>query len=129
MAITLDHTIIQALDREASASFLTTILGLPPHRHFGHFAVVQVGETSLDFVQADGPVTARHFAFRVSEEEFDRIFSRIKADALPYWADPFRKQPSEINRRDGGRGVYFPDPNGHLLEILTRPYGSGGTTA
>ncbi len=129
MAIILDHTIIQAHDREASARFLTTLLGLPQHRHFGHFAVVQVGETSLDFLETEDSIIGRHFAFRVSEAEFDRIFARIEADALPYWADPFRKQPSEINRRDGGRGVYFEDPNGHLLEILTRPYGSGDATA
>ena len=93
---------------------------------FGHFAVVQVDDTSLDFVETDGEISQRHFAFLVSEAEFDAIFDRIRERGLPYWADPFKKEPGAINYRDDGRGLYFDDPNGHLLEILTRPYGSGG---
>jgi len=129
MAITLNHTIVVGRDKAASAAFLTEMLGLPPHKTLGHFAVVQVGETSLDFVEADGEIAQRHFAFLVSEREFDEIFGRIRARKLSYWADPFRKQPNQINHWDDGRGVYFDDPNGHLLEILTRPYGSGGIGA
>jgi catechol 2,3-dioxygenase-like lactoylglutathione lyase family enzyme len=129
MAITLNHTIIVGRDKAASAAFLTEILGLPPHALMGPFAVVQVGDTSLDFVENDGEIAQQHFAFLVSEAEFDAIFARIRARKLRYWADPFRKQPGEINHWDDGRGVYFDDPNGHLLEILTRPYGSGGLDA
>lgn len=129
MAITLNHTIISGRDKAASAAFLTEMLGLPPHTLLGPFAVVQVGDTSLDFVEAEGEILQRHFAFLVSEAEFDEIFGRIRARRMSYWADPFRKQPGEINHWDDGRGVYFDDPNGHLLEIITRPYGSGGLDA
>ena len=129
MAVTLNHTIVVGRDRVASAKFLTEILGLAPHKILGPFAVVQVGETSLDFVETDGEIAQRHFAFLVSEAEFDQIFARIRTRNLPYWADPFRKQPNRINRWDDGRGLYFDDPTGHLLEIITRPYGSGGAKA
>ena len=129
MVVTLNHTIVHARDKEETAQFLTEILGLAPHRNLAHFAVVQVGETSIDLIQTDEKIASRHFAFKVSEAEFDEIFARIRERKLPYWADPFRKQPGAINRWDDGRGVYFPDPNGHLLEAITRPYGSAGTSA
>src|SRR5262249_12714716 len=129
MAISLNHTIVVSRDKEASARFLTELLGLPPHVRAGPFAVVQIGETSLDFVETDGPLEQRHFAFLVSETEFDEIFARIRERRLRYWADPFRRQADTINTYDDGRGVYFDDPNGHLLEIITRPYGSGGKEA
>lgn len=125
MTITLNHTIIHASDKEESARFLSEMLGLPPHTHYGPFAVVQVGPTSLDFRNAEGPISSRHFAFLVSEAEFDEIWGRIKERGLPWAADPFHERPYEINRRDNGRGLYFEDPDGHNLEILTRPYGSG----
>lgn len=129
MTVRLNHTIVAARDAEASAAFLAEILGLPPPRRLGHFAVVQVGDTSLDFADARGDITSQHYAFLVSEAEFDEIFGRIRERALPYWADPHRRLRGEINTWDDGRGMYFADPDGHLLEILTRPYGSGGTTA
>ena len=130
MAIHLNHTIVAAHDKERAARFLTTVLGLPAHSMLGPFAVVQVSDdTSLDFVEADGEITSQHYAFQVNENEFDAIFARIREQRLAYWADPFRKERDRINTWDGGRGVYFDDPNGHLLEIITRPYGSGGTTA
>jgi catechol 2,3-dioxygenase-like lactoylglutathione lyase family enzyme len=129
MPISLNHTIVVARDKVKTATFLTEILGLPPHRMLGHFAVVQVDDTSLDFVETDREISQRHFAFLVSETEFDAIFERIRDLRLPYWADPFRKEPGAINHWDDGRGLYFDDPNGHLMEIITRPYGSGGTTA
>lgn len=129
MTVTLNHTIVIARDKIATATFMTEILGLPPHKMLGHFAVVQVDDTSLDFVDTDEEIAQRHFAFLVSETEFDAIFERIKKRELPYWADPFRKQPKQINHWDDGRGLYFDDPNGHLLEIITRPYGSGGSDA
>jgi catechol 2,3-dioxygenase-like lactoylglutathione lyase family enzyme len=129
MAVTLNHTIVHAHDAAATARFLTEILGLPPYKKVSHFTVVQVGDTSLDLIETDAEIASRHFAFLVSEAEFDEIFDRIRAHGLSYWADPFRRQPGEINRWDDGRGVYFDDPNGHLLEIITRPYGSGGLDA
>ena len=72
-------------------------------------------------------VQTQHYAFLVSDEEFDQIFGRIRERKLEYWADPFKQRRGEINRNDGGRGVYFDDPDGHLLEVLTRPYGSGAS--
>jgi catechol 2,3-dioxygenase-like lactoylglutathione lyase family enzyme len=129
MTVTLNHTIVAARNKEASARFLTEILGLPPASLLGPFALVSVGETSLDFMDDDGAIAPQHYAFLVSEVEFDEIFGRIRERGLRYWADPYRRQAGEINAWDDGRGVYFDDPNGHLLEILTRPYGSGGTKA
>ncbi len=80
---------------------------------------------ALDFATADRPVSPQHYAFLVSEEDFDGIFARIQAEGIPYWADPARSRPQQINHNDGGRGVYFADPDGHFLEAITRPYGSG----
>jgi catechol 2,3-dioxygenase-like lactoylglutathione lyase family enzyme len=129
MTINLNHTIVVGRDQRESAGFLTDILGLPPYKMVGHFAVVQVGPTSLDFVTADSEIERRHFAFLLSESEFDQVFDRIRRREMHYWADPFRKVPGQINHWDDGRGVYFDDPNGHLLEIITRPYCSAGPDA
>ena len=130
MAIRLNHTIVAARDKETSAKFLTEILGLSAPSLLGPFAVVRVSEdTSLDFITAQGEITSQHYAFLVDENEFDEIFERIRKRRLTYWADPGRNERDQINTWDGGRGLYFDDPNGHLLEIITRPYGSGGTTA
>jgi catechol 2,3-dioxygenase-like lactoylglutathione lyase family enzyme len=127
MTVQLNHTIVSARDKQASANFLVEILGLPAPVPFGPFMTVQVdNDVTLDFRDSDGEITPQHYAFLVGEDDFDEIFGRIRQRELPYWADPFRDQPGEINNRDGGRGVYFEDPNGHFLEILTRPYGSGG---
>lgn len=129
MPVTLNHTIVHASDPTATAEFFADILNLPPPRQLGHFTVLQVGETSLDMLQTDEVISSRHFAFLVSEAEFKDIMSRIEARNMPYWADPFHKVPNEINRWDDGHGVYFDDPNGHVLEVITRPYGSGGPNA
>lgn len=129
MTIRLNHTIVDAHEKNTSARFLTTMLGLPPPVLLGPFAVVQVGDTSLDFMDTDDDITPQHYAFLVSEIEFDQIFQRIRERSLSYWADPSRQERDQINTWDDGRGVYFDDPNGHLLEIITRPYGSSGTTA
>ena len=127
MTVKLNHTIVLVRDKHASAAFLTEVLDLPAPVPFGPFMGVQVdNEATLDFLDAEGEITPQHYAFLVSEAEFDEIFGRIRARQLPYWADPAKRQRNEINTRDGGRGVYFEDPSGHLLEILTRPYGSGG---
>jgi catechol 2,3-dioxygenase-like lactoylglutathione lyase family enzyme len=126
----LDHTIVAARDHHEAAAFMTAILGLPDPVMLGPFAVVHIGPTTtLDFMAVDGPVEAQHYAFSVTEAEFDEIFGRIRDRALSFWADPSRQEPDRINTWDGGRGVYFEDPGGHLLEIITRPYGSGGTTS
>ena len=128
MAVQLNHTIVPASDNRASAQFLAEILGLPGPKPFGHFQVVELtNDVSLDYVQVDHVARIEHYAFLVSEPDFDEIFGRIRERDLPYWADPRHTQPGEINHGDGGRGVYFPDPDGHNLEILTRPYGSGGS--
>ena len=127
MPVQLNHTLVAAHDRRASATFLAEMLGLPAPVPFGPFLGVKVdNDVTLDFMDAGGEITPQHYAFLISEREFDEIFGRIRERGLSYWADPFRREPGKINTRDGGRGVYFEDPNGHLLEILTRPYGSGG---
>ncbi len=128
MSIKLNHTIVDAEDKDFSALFLTEMLGLPVPLLLGPFAVVRVGETSLDYLDAEGAITPQHYAFLVSENEFDQIFERIRERRFPYWADPHRNELNHINTWDDGRGLYFDDPNGHLLEIITRPYGSGGTS-
>ena len=125
MVVRLNHTIVASHDRDASARFLTEVLGLPAPSRFGPFAVVQVGDTSLDYMESSGKIASQHYAFLISEQEFDEIFGRIRERGLAYWADPGQRRRGEINRSDGGSGVYFEDPSGHLLEIITRPYGSG----
>lgn len=126
MTVKLNHTIVHARDKRASARFLAELLGLPAPVPFAHFLGVQVGnEVTLDYLETDDEIQVQHYAFLVSEAEFDAIFGRIKARGVPYFADPGRTSKGEINRHDGGRGVYFEDPNGHVLEIITRPYGSG----
>lgn len=126
MTVELNHTIVAARDKLTAAMFLTDLLGLPAPTTFGPFLVVTLGNgVSLDFLDTSEDIRPQHYAFLVSEAEFTTIFARIRAQDLPYWADPAHQQQGEINTRDGGRGVYFDDPNGHVLEILTRPYGSG----
>ncbi|HTN86968.1 MAG TPA: VOC family protein [Sorangium sp.] len=127
MTVRLNHTIVPAKNKKVSATFMTEILGLPAPQPFGHFLAVQLdNDVTLDFMESAEDFRPQHFAFLVSEAEFDEIFGRIRERQLPYWADPQAQHPGEINHHDGGRGVYFPDPDGHYLEIITRPYGSGG---
>lgn len=126
MAIQLNHTIVAAHDKDASAKFLAELLGLPEPTPFGPFMTVETtNDVTLDYIDTSGEITSQHYAFLVSEAEFDTIFGRIQQGGLSYWADPGHQLPGEINTNDGGRGVYFDDPNGHNLEIITRPYGSG----
>ena len=129
MSIRFNHTIVHSRDKKESATFLADILGLPAPSAFGHFLVVALENgASLDFIDAgDWEFQSQHYAFLIDEGDFDRIFGRIRERGLDYWADPFKKCPGEINRHEGGRGFYFDDPDGHLLEVLTRPYGSGGS--
>jgi len=126
MTVQLNHTIVRVQDKRESATFLAEILGLAEPTSYGPFLVVQVGnDVSLDFADDQGTVHPQHYAFLVEEPEFDQIFGRIRERGLPYWADPGQRKPDEINTNDGGRGVYWEDPSGHFLEIITRPYGSG----
>ncbi len=127
MSPQLNHTIVWCRDKTRSAAFLTEILGLPPATTYGPFRVVELGNgVSLDFHDTDGAIAPQHYAFLIDEAELDAVFERVQDRGLEYWADPARQNPGAINRRDGGRGFYFEDPDGHFLEVLTRPYGSGG---
>lgn len=124
MSVSLNHTIVHAHDKHASAQFLVDILGLEAPTTFGPFVVVQVhNDVSLDYADDHGAPHPQHYAFLVSETEFDEIQGRIVARGLPYWADPSHRREGEINTNDGGRGLYWEDPNGHNLEIITVPYG------
>jgi catechol 2,3-dioxygenase-like lactoylglutathione lyase family enzyme len=126
MSVQLNHTIVSCRDQRGSATFLTDILGLPAPKSFGPFLVVELSNgVSLDFLETRGEIASQHYAFLIGEDDFEPILGRIRERGLEYWADPGQHQPGQINHRDGGRGVYFEDPDGHLLEILTRPYGSG----
>ncbi|QIZ39012.1 VOC family protein [Saccharopolyspora sp. ASAGF58] len=126
MAVQLNHTIVATSDKIANARFVADLLGLPQPEPFGPFMCVQTSnDVTLDYLETGEEINPQHYAFLVTEGEFDEIFSRIQAQDLPYWADPGHHEAGRINTRDGGRGVYFDDPDGHVLEILTRPYGSG----
>jgi len=126
MAIKLNHTIVHSKDPRAAADFLAQLFGLAAPKPFGPFLDVEVAnEVTLAYLDAgDMKVQVQHYAFLVSDADFDRIFGRIKEKKLRYWADPSRQQEGKINRHFGGRGVYFQDPSGHLMEIITKPYGS-----
>jgi len=127
MTVELNHTIVAAHDKKASAQFLADIMGLEVSPPYGPFIPVAIPNgVTLDYMDTDGAITPQHYAFLVSEEDFDEIFARIEAAGLTHWADPHHHRPDAINHNDGGRATYFDDPNGHNLEILTRPYGSGG---
>jgi catechol 2,3-dioxygenase-like lactoylglutathione lyase family enzyme len=125
MTVQLNHTIAHATDPEASARFMTEVLGLAPPTKFGPFDVVSLDNgASIDFIAAgDYRIEPIHYAFLVSEDEFDEIFGRIVERGLDHWADPHKQEPGQINHHEGGRGVYWDAPDGHLLEILTVPYG------
>jgi catechol 2,3-dioxygenase-like lactoylglutathione lyase family enzyme len=124
MPVQLDHTIVNVRDKAESAAFFAEVLGLPAPTRFGPFLVVQLANgVSLDFIDDPGPISPQHYAFLVSEREWDEIFGRIRARELTYWADPMKRRPGEHNTHDGGRGVYWEEPSGHFLEIITRPYG------
>jgi catechol 2,3-dioxygenase-like lactoylglutathione lyase family enzyme len=125
MPVQLNHTIVAATDKERSARFLADLLGLEVQPQYGPFLpVVTENGVALDYADAgDRPVTPQHYAFLVSEDEFDAIFGRIKDSGITYYADPFHHRVNEINHNDGGRGVYWEDPDRHNMEVITRPYG------
>ncbi len=129
MAIQLNHTIVPARNGEDSARWLAELFGMPAPNQFGPFWQVSTANgVDLDFDSygGDGSFIVQHYAFLVTEEEFDAIFARIRARTIDHWADPARQRAGQINHHDGGRGVYFASPDGHLLEIITRPYGGVG---
>jgi catechol 2,3-dioxygenase-like lactoylglutathione lyase family enzyme len=118
----LNHIIVPAEDKDVSAAFLADILGVEAGPQWGPFRPVQTSNgVTLDFVDSKD-VRTQHYAFLVDDAEFDAGFAKIKTQGVPYFADPQRQQPGTINRHWGGRGVYFEDPNGHLLELITKPY-------
>jgi catechol 2,3-dioxygenase-like lactoylglutathione lyase family enzyme len=122
MTIRLDHTIVPAKDKRAAAEFFAEIMGLTVEPGGGHFAPVQINDSlTFDFADADDPGPSHHYAFHVSDAEFDAIFARVKAKGIPYGSGPFSHTDGRINRRRGGRGFYFEDLSGHLLEVMTVP--------
>lgn len=130
MAARLNHTIVWCRDQQKSAAFLTEILALPPPRRFFGFLVVELAnDVSVDYMAADESETIalQHLAFLVDEDEFDGALARVRERTKEIWADPAKTQPGRINHHFGGRGVYFDDPDGHLLEIITTPYGDPQT--
>ena len=126
MSVELNHTIVNVRDKNESATFVADILGLSRPTPYGPFMVVDMSNAvSLDFIDVE-VLHPQHYAFLVSDTDFDEIKGRIVARDITYWADPFKKKAGEVNTNDGGRGLYWEEPSGHLLEIMTRPYGSGG---
>ena len=121
MAVVLDHHIIPVRDKDESASFLARILGLPYQGPKGSFASVHVGETILDF-STRTPVPRLHYAFKVSEDEFDQVVARLRAEGVPYGSEHDGTYNGQTNERAGGRGLYFPDPCGHSWEVITQTY-------
>ncbi|MFF9479578.1 VOC family protein [Streptomyces sp. NPDC014733] len=125
MSVELNHTIVHARDNRASAEFFAELLGLDITTEWGPFVAVALGNgVTLDFATVPtGDIAPQHYAFLVSEEVFDAAYEKIVRRGIPHHADPHGERPGEINHHDGGRGVYFPDPAGHFMELLTVPYG------
>ena len=125
MSVELNHTIVHARDNRESAEFFANLLGLEITAEWGPFIAVDLSNgVTLDFatIPADR-ITPQHYAFLVSEEEFDAAYAQIRQRGIEHYADPHLKQPGTVNRNDGGRGVYFMDPVGHAMELITVPYG------
>ena len=124
MPVELNHIIVPATNKDIAAGFIAKILGLSVGAHWGPFAPVLVANgVTLDYVDRDS-FLSQHYAFLVTEAEFDEIMSRLEAEAVISYADPDLERPGEINHHYGGRGVYFHDPGGHLMEVITQPYGA-----
>ena len=123
MPVVLDHHIIPVREKNESASFLARILGLPYDGPKGAFASVHVGETILDFSTRE-PVPRLHYAFKVSEEEFDQVLERLRSEEVEYGSEHDGTYNGQTNVRAGGRGLYFPDPCGHSWEVITQTYQS-----
>jgi extradiol dioxygenase family protein len=128
VSVELNHTIVHSRDHRESAEFLAVILGLEVGTEWGPFIPVSTANgVTLDFASIPAEsIVMQHYAFLVSDEEFDAAFERIRLQNITYYADPHMKQPGEINHHHGGRGLYFLDPSGHGMEIITRPYDTTG---
>jgi catechol 2,3-dioxygenase-like lactoylglutathione lyase family enzyme len=126
MTVSFNHTIVAARDRRASATFFTELFGLPEATHWGPFAMVPLADdVFIQFAEPDvTEIQMQHYAFLVDDATFDAIYCRIRNRGIEHWADPQLTRPGQINTNHGGRGVYFMDPAGHGLEIITRPYGA-----
>ncbi|MFK0159426.1 VOC family protein [Streptomyces sp. NPDC090499] len=122
----LDHTIVHSTDKFSGARFIADLLGAPEPKEGGPFVIVRLdNEVSLDYAEhlvKGKDWVPTHYAFHVTDAEFDVIFARIQQRNLPYWADPQCAEPQTINHLDGGRGVYIQDPDSHVMEFLTVPY-------
>jgi hypothetical protein len=126
MAIELNHTIVASRDRRAAAQFVADVLGRPAPVALGPFAVVELDNgVSLDFMDWRDEIVEQHYAFLITEDDFDAVAERLRERGVATFADPGHRTPGH-NTNDGGRGLYFSSPDGHNLEVLTRPYGSGG---
>ncbi|PLP99403.1 VOC family protein [Cupriavidus pauculus] len=126
MSVAFNHTIVWCRDKRKSTQFLVNILGLPTPLEFGQMLVVQLDNgVSLDFFESEDAISMQHYAFLITEDVFDQVFSRVRDQGLRYWADPGKQRDGETYLHNGGRGVYFEDPDGHLLEVMTRPYKIG----
>jgi catechol 2,3-dioxygenase-like lactoylglutathione lyase family enzyme len=126
MSVQLNHTIVWCRDKQKSTRFLTEVLALPSPVPFGPMLVIDLQNgVSLDFYETQDTISMQHYAFLVSEEEFDPIFDRIRERGIRYWADPAKQRANETYEHNGGRGFYFDDPDGHFLEVMTRPYNVG----
>ena len=123
MAVQLNHTIVAAHDAERSARWFATLFGVEAPEHFGHFwQITTANDVALDFSTEGDEIASQHYAFLVSEEEFDAIYGRVREQGIEHWADPQMKRPGQTNTEHGGRGVYFKDPSGHAIEMITKPY-------
>ncbi|MBB1246082.1 VOC family protein [Streptomyces durbertensis] len=123
-SVQLNHTVVYATDRQRSAQFLATVLGLEVGAPFGPFLPLDLGNgVTLDYYELrDEPVQSQHYAFLVPEARFDAMIARLEAAGVTYYADPSHTEPGRTNNLFGGRGAYFDDPDGHNMEIMTRPY-------
>jgi catechol 2,3-dioxygenase-like lactoylglutathione lyase family enzyme len=129
MTVYFDHHIVPSTDKERAARFYADLLGLPEPREEGPFAAVDLGNDVALYVAGwDSRVTPLHYAFLVSEEEFDACYARLTERGIMHWADPHCRLPHQVNHDDGGRGTYFRDPDGHFVEVLTRRYGGRPST-
>ena len=127
MNVQLNHTIVWCRDKQKSSAFLVDLLGLEKPVPFGAMLVVALGnQVSLDFYESEDKIAQQHYAFLMPDDEFDRAFARIEQRGIRYWADPAKQRPMELYAHNGGRGLYFDDPDGHLLEVMTRVYDLGG---